>query len=37
MSRFPYVIYFELKGDLIRILRVVHTSKDPGPVKELFD
>jgi plasmid stabilization system protein ParE len=37
MSRFPYVVYFDVRPGKIRILRVVHTSKDPVAVRELFD
>lgn len=37
MKRFPYIVYFDLRPGKIRILRVVHTSKDPVAVNELFD
>jgi toxin ParE1/3/4 len=37
MSRFPYVIYFDIRPNLVRILRVVHTSKDPKAVRRLFE
>jgi toxin ParE1/3/4 len=37
MARFPYVIYFDIRPRAVRILRVVHTSRDPGPIKELLD
>lgn len=33
MTRFPYLIYYEVRGELVRILRVVHGSKDPEAVK----
>jgi plasmid stabilization system protein ParE len=36
MADFPFVIYFDLRPDSVRILRVVHTSKDPGPVRDLL-
>jgi plasmid stabilization system protein ParE len=37
MSRFPYVIYYQILSDKVRILRVVHTSKDPTAVRRLFE
>ena len=36
MSRFPFQIFFDIKPTKIRILRVVHTSRDPGPMRDLL-
>jgi len=40
MNRFPYIIYFDLREangeQTVRILRVVHASRDPMPIRELL-
>lgn len=36
MRQFPYLIYFDIRPTKIRILRVVHASRDPGPIWELL-
>jgi toxin ParE1/3/4 len=36
VARFPYVVYYVRQDDTIRILRVVHTSQDPGPILDLL-
>lgn len=36
VTRFPYVVYYVRQNDTIRFLRVVHTSLDPGPIRELL-
>jgi plasmid stabilization system protein ParE len=30
VERFPYAIYFRVKPKMIRVLAVVHTSRDPA-------
>jgi toxin ParE1/3/4 len=37
MSRFPYLIYYEVDGEIVRILRVVHASRDPEAVRRGFN
>jgi plasmid stabilization system protein ParE len=37
MTRFPYLIYYEVEPDLVRILRVVHGSRDPAAVRRGFN
>ncbi len=29
VDRFPYVIYYRIKTDFVRVLAVVHTRRDP--------
>ncbi len=29
LSRFPYGVFYAMKGDIVSILGVVHTSRDP--------
>ena len=36
VRRFPFQIFFDLRPTKIRILRVVHSSRDPGPIQELL-
>ena len=36
VPRFPYVIYYESKDDSILVYRVVHSSIDPGPIRDLL-
>jgi hypothetical protein len=36
MSRFPFQIFFDTKPTKIRVLRIVHTSRDPGPIRDLL-
>ena len=37
MTRFPFGIYYEIHNKKVRILRVVHTSKDPEAIRNLFE
>jgi plasmid stabilization system protein ParE len=36
LTRFPYIIYYDIRLDLVRILRVVHASRDPLPIEAGF-
>jgi toxin ParE1/3/4 len=36
MKRFPYLIYYDIRPLKIRILRVAHSSRDPGPIQDLL-
>ena len=35
VDRFPYAIYYRIKSKYVRILAVVHTSRDPAVWTEL--
>lgn len=37
MTRFPFAIYYELQANTVRVLSVVHTSKDPAAIRRLFE
>jgi hypothetical protein len=36
MRRFPYLMYYDERPGRVRILRVVHSSRDPVPIRELL-
>jgi len=36
VTRFPFQIFFDIRPGKIRILRVIHSSRDPGPVRDLL-
>jgi len=36
VNRFPYLIYYEVHGDLIRVLRIVHAIRDPESLPDSF-
>ena len=36
LKRFPYQLLFDIRPAKIRLLRVAHTSRDPGPIRDLL-
>ena len=36
VRRFPYLLYYDIRLGEIRVFRIVHTSRDPLPVKDLL-
>jgi toxin ParE1/3/4 len=37
MHRFPYVIYYDLVSENVRVLRVVHCSRDPEAIRRSLE
>jgi plasmid stabilization system protein ParE len=36
LKRFPYILYYELAEDIVKVARIVHASRDPLSVKNLL-
>jgi toxin ParE1/3/4 len=37
LQRFPFIAYYDIRGDRVRILRVVHAKRNPEPIHALFE